>query len=184
MKALSGPRCADPHLPLPLPPRPQQLLLPPRPQLLPPSPSWLPLLPLRAVLSWVPSLQPLPRGDTTLGLAPLHPLRHILGHPGGPHRPRGPGPQVQGSPPTLSLISHNRHSIRALLEPLLWTCPQLPSSGGHSSTTTLFQGMLIAVRGTCMMRFFRSSLLFRRPGAPRFDAPSAEVLPGAVHGTP
>ena len=126
---------------------------PPYPKLLLPPPLWLPLLQLRAVLSWFPPLQPVPRGDTTLGLALLHPLHHILGHLEGPYCLRGPEPLAQESPPALGLRSHSHHLIRVILEHLLWTCPQIPSSGGHSSTTTLSQGMLIAVRGTCMMRF-------------------------------
>ena len=141
-EALSDPGCVVPPL-----------LLPTAPALFLPQPPWLPLPLLRAVQPWVPPLQPLPRGDTTLGLAPLHHLRHILGHPRGPHHPRGLGTRAQGSPPAPGLRSHSHHLIRALLEPLLWTCPQLPSFGGHSSTATLSLGMLIAVRGTCMTRF-------------------------------
>ena len=147
-----------PHLQLlPLPP---PLLF--QPLRLPP-PLCLPLLPLRAVLLWAPPLLllppiplmllPLPQGDTTLRLAPLHPLRHILSHSKGPHDPREPGPRAQENPPALGLRSHSHHPIRALLEPLLWTCPQPPSSGGHSSTTALFQGMLIVVGGICTTRF-------------------------------
>ena len=110
------PRCTVP--PLPLPPAPAQLPLPPScPQLLPPPPRLQPLLllPLTAVLLWVPPLQPLPRGDTTLGLAPLHSLCHILGHPGGPHRLRGPGPRAQGSPPAPGFRNHSRHPHQGLV---------------------------------------------------------------------
>ena len=34
-----------------------------------------------------------------------------------------------------------------------------------------------------MQKFIMISSLFRRPGAPRLDEPSVEVLPGAVHDT-
>ena len=84
-------------------------------------------------------------------------------HPRPPRRaprPREPEPRAQKSPPAPGLRNHSRHPIRALLEPLRWTCPQPPSSDGHFSTTTLFQGMLIAVRGTCMMRFIMIFLPF------------------------
>ena len=61
------------------------------------------------MLLWVPPLQPLPRGDTTLESAPLNPLHHIQGHPGGPHRLRGPRPRAQGSPPAPCLSRYSRH---------------------------------------------------------------------------
>ena len=62
-------------------------------------------------------LWPLPRGDIIPGLAPLHLLLRIPGQPRGPHSPRGPGLQAQGSHPlpdpeaTLTALSgHCRSS--------------------------------------------------------------------------
>ena len=88
----------------------------------------------------VPPLWPLPRGDIIPGLAPLHPLLHILGQPGGPHRPTGLGHQVQGSNPLRDPGRHPHHLIRVLseLQNYLWH----PSSGGLTSPTTLSRGML------------------------------------------
>ena len=102
-------------------------------------------------------LLPQPQGGTTLGLAPLRPLYYIPGPLGGPHRQREPGPRAQWSPPGQDIRSYSHHPIKALLEPTIWTCPLPLSLGGHTSTTTLFQGMLLAVRGICMQRFIMIS---------------------------
>ena len=47
---------------------------------------------------------------------PPPPICHILGHPGGPRRPRGPGHLTQESPPVLDPQSPNHHLLRALLK--------------------------------------------------------------------
>ena len=66
----------------------------------------------------------------TLPPPPPPPIHHILGHPGGPHRPRGPGHPTQESPPVLDPQSPNHHLLKALLEISLWICPLHRSSGG------------------------------------------------------
>ena len=124
--------------PLPLPQAP--LLLPPTPLspallslvLLPPAPlpalpalALLPLLPLLPLLSLplllvmlrVPPLWPLPRGDIILDFGPHHQLLHIPDHPGGPHRPRGPGHQAQGSHLDRDPEPRPLYLIRVLSEP-------------------------------------------------------------------
>ena len=109
--------CARVPLPLPTPPlqsppTPTPLPLPPLPPLSQLLSKALPLLMLR-----VPSLWPLPRGDTIPGLAPLCLLHSIPGQPRGPHSPRGPGLQAQGSHPLRDPERHPHRLIRALLEP-------------------------------------------------------------------
>ena len=146
----------------PLPLRPCLLLLPPLP--LPPCLLLLSQLSLpRVVLSWVlqrllslpkPLLMLLlPHVGTIPGLALFHPLPHILGQPGGPHLPNGPGPLAQESPLVPGPESASHHLLRAPLEISLWTCPQPRSSGDPTSTITIFQEMLTAVRGICIARF-------------------------------
>ena len=85
----------------------------------------LPLLPLPQLqyiallllMLRVPPLWSLPRGDIITGLGPLHPILHILSHPGGPHRPRGPGLLAQESNPFRDPGCHPLHRIRVLSEP-------------------------------------------------------------------
>ena len=108
--------------PLQPPPPPAPARLPRAPQLLPPLPSLLqmmsralPLLMLRDPLLW-----PLPRGDIIPELALLRLLYRILGQPGKPHRPRGPGLKAQGSHPlqdpgaTLTALSRHFWSPRPI----------------------------------------------------------------------
>ena len=98
-------------------------------------------------------LQVLPHAGTIPGLALFLPLPHILGHPGGPHLLKGSEPLAQGSLLVLglkSLRSPSHQPIRALLKLSLWTCPQPHSSGDPTCTTTLFQKILITVRGICV----------------------------------
>ena len=101
-------------------------------------------MPLLLVMLRVPPLWPLPRGDIILGLSPLHPLLHISGQPGGPHRPRGPGLQAQGS----HLHRDPLHLIRVLPEPQTYL--RGPSSGNLTSPVTPSRGMSTA-RGEISM---------------------------------
>ena len=109
----------------------------------------LPLLPLpqqlyRALfllMLRVPLLWPLYLGDIILGWGPLHSLLHIPGQPGGLHLPRGPRLQAHGSHPHRDLGRHPHHLIRVLPEPQTYL--RHPSSGGLTSPTTPYRGMLI-----------------------------------------
>ena len=114
-------------------------------------------------------------------LAPLPPLLHIQGQLGGPHLPKGPGPLGQGSLPVLGPRSPIHHLIRALLEIPLWICPLLRSSGDPYSTTTLLPKILIAVLGTCIVKFIMIFRPLLQSKAHRLYATSAEVLPGAIY---
>ena len=132
--------------PAPLPPAPQPSPPPLLSQQAPtlvcllraPLLSLLPL-PLLLVMLRVPPLWPLPRGDIILRMGPLHPFLHIPGQPGGPHRPRGPGLQAQGSHLHRDPGRHPLHLIRVLSEPQ--TCLQGPSSGNLTSPMTPSRGM-------------------------------------------
>ena len=104
----------------------------------------------------VPPLWPLPIGDIIPGLAPLHPLLHIPGQPGGPHRSTRLGHQVYGSHPLRDSGRHPHHLIRVL--PELQTYLRHPSSGGLTSPTTLSRGML-TIGGEISMG--RCTMIFR-----------------------
>ena len=117
------------------------------PSVLPPPPllSLLPLLHLlyRAQLLEmlrVPPLWSLPRGDIILGLGPLHPLLRIPYQPKGPHRPRGPELQAQGSHLLRDPRRHPLHLIRVFLEPQTYL--RHPSPGDLTSPATPSRGML------------------------------------------
>ena len=161
---LSGHTCAGTPLPLPsahlqehpLSAAPAQLgslrALQPQPS---PPPLPLPLLPCRAVLLlvvvWALPLWPLPRGDIIHWLAPLLLLHRIPCQPGGPHCPRGPGLQAQGSRPPREPECHPNRLIKALLEPR--TYPLHPLSGGLTSITAPSRGILTTMREICTGRF-------------------------------
>ena len=100
---------------------------------------------------WVPPLWPLPRGDIILGLAPFLLLHNIPGQLGGPHHPRGPEIQAQGSRPLRDLRRCPHRLIRALLEAR--TYPLHPLSGGITSIAAPSRGILTAVREICTGRF-------------------------------
>ena len=118
-----------------------------------------PLPPLKTFLPWVMPLLllPLTQGGTIPGLAPFLPLRHILGHPGGPRRLRGLGPPNKESSLVPDIQSPSHHLLKALLEISLRICPLHRSSGDPTSTAALFKGVLIAVRGICTVRFIMIS---------------------------
>ena len=99
-------------------------------------------LPLLLVMMRAPPLWPLPRGDIILGLGPLHPLLHIPGQPKGPHRPRGPGLQSQGSHLHRDPGRRPLYLIRVLRE--LQTYLRGLSSGDLTSPATPSRGMLAA----------------------------------------
>ena len=90
----------------------------------------------------VPPLWPLPRGDIIRKLGPYHQLLRILDQPEGPHRPRGPRHQAQGSHHHRDLGARLLHLIRVL--PETQTCPRGPSSGCLTSPATPYRGMLAA----------------------------------------
>ena len=88
----------------------------------------------------VPPLWPLLRGGIILELGPHHQPLHIPDQPGGPHRPRGPGHQAQGSHLHRDPVCRPLHLIRVFPEPQ--TCLRGPSSGDLTSPVTPFRGML------------------------------------------
>ena len=137
---------SPPPLLLPLPLSPCRLLTPP-------------LLSFRRSLPWVLLMLPLPlpRGGTIPELGPFPPLHHVLSHPGGPRHPRGLEHPAQKSPPVQSPQSPSHHLFSALLEISLRICPLHRSLGNPTSTSTLFQGIVIAVRGMCTQRFIMIS---------------------------
>ena len=152
-------------------PQPPRLLSPHLPQSLPLPPLPLPLLPYRAVLLllvWALPLWPFPRGDIIPGLTPPRMIHHIPGQPGGPHHPRGPGPQAQGSRPPRDPGCHPYHLIRALLEPQ--TYPLHPLSGGPTSIAAPSQEMLTAVQEIYTGRFTTISRHFLLGTTPDNDA--------------
>ena len=189
---LSGPPLqapAQPPAPAPLPSAPP---LPLQPALalacLSRAPQLLPLLPLPQLLYKallllmlrVPPLWPLPRGDIIPELAPLHLLLRIPGQPRGPHCPRGPGLQAQGSHPLRDPGRHPHRRIRAFPEP--WTYPLHPSSSSLTSLAAPFRGMLTTEGEISTGGLLQYPGIFRGPGAPRLHAPRAEIPSGAVHG--
>ena len=101
----------------------------------------------------VPPLWPLPRGDIILESSQHHQLLRTLDQLGGPHRPRGPGHQAQGSHHHQDLGPRLLHLIGVLPEPQ--TCPRVPSSDGLTSPTTPYRGMLAVgteiIMGSCTM---------------------------------
>ena len=126
--------------------------------------------PLLLVMLRVPPLWPLPRGDIILGLGPLHPRLRIPSQPGGPHRPRGPEHQAQGSRLLRDPGCHHLHLIRVLPEPQIYL--QHPSSGDLTSHTTPSQGMLAAGREISMERFTTISRHFPRTRGSESPCPS------------
>ena len=93
-------------------------------------------------------------------LAPPRLIQHIPGQPGGPHRPRGQGPQAQGSRPPRDPGRHPHHLIRALLEPQ--TYPLHPLSCDPTSIAAPSREMLNLVRDICTGRFTTISRHFPR----------------------
>ena len=155
-----------PQAPLLLSPAPQlstqlpitpPLLLPASPQPPTPLPSQLAptqlLLPILLEMLRVPPLWPLPRGGIILGLGPHHQPLYTLDQPGGPHRPRGPGHQAQGSHLHPDLRRRRPHLIRVLPEPQTYL--RGPSSGDLTSLATPSREMLAAeieiFMGRCTM---------------------------------
>ena len=101
----------------------------------------------------VPPLWPLPRGDIIRESGPHHKLLRILDQPGGPHRPKGPRHQAQGSHHHRDLGPRLLHLIMVLPEPQ--TCPRGPSSGSLTSPAIPYRRMLAAgtkiIMGSCTM---------------------------------
>ena len=119
-----------------------QLLSAPLPPQQAPAPACLLCARLLLVMLRVPPLWPLPIGDIILGLGPLHPHLIIPGQPRGPHQPRGPGHQAQGSRLLRDQGRHPLHLIRVFPELQIYL--RHPSSGGLTSPATPSRGMLAA----------------------------------------
>ena len=116
---------------------------------------------------------PCPEEISYPGRALLHPLLHIIGHPGEPHQPRGPGLQAQESHPIRNPGRHPLHLIRVLPEPQIYL--RHPSSGDLTSPTTPSRGMFAAGGEISMERFTTTSQHIPQTQASRLHAPCAAI---------
>ena len=101
---------------------------------------------------------PLPQGDTTLGLPPLHLLHPIPGHPRGPRCLSETRRRAQESLRARDLSSHSHHPIRALLEP-----PHLDLSPASIIRRLFFHYIFIPGNVDCSARDLHGEVRYDLP---------------------